>query len=135
MIWVDRLLYAIAYYYYYYYLQLLSAHYDHFSHYYQSDMLDHTSLGLPSNDEKTNSALVVHRLIDTLAKKVRTTVQETFATFATYMYMHSHGQNLILSRKFFWSHVKNYIEPMVTFTEWVKIYTTTIMQKYKYMHV
>ena len=119
MIWLDRLLYAIAYY--FYYLQLLSAHYDHFSHYYQSDMLDHTSLGLPSNDEKTNSALVVHRLIDTLAKKVSTTVQEIFATFATYVY--SHGRNLILSCKFFWAHVKNYIEPMVTFTdhEWVKL--------------
>lgn len=51
-------------------LQLLSAHYEHFSHYYHSDMLDHTSLGLPSNDEKTNSALVVYRLIDTLAKNV-----------------------------------------------------------------
>lgn len=51
-------------------LQLLSSHYEHFSHYYQSDMLDHTSLGLPSNDEKTYSALIVYRLIDTLAKEV-----------------------------------------------------------------
>ena len=51
-------------------LQLLSAHYEHFSHYYQSDMLDHTSLGLPTDDEKTYSALVVYRLTDTLAKKV-----------------------------------------------------------------
>lgn len=51
-------------------LQLLNAHYEHFSHYYQSDMLDHTSLGLPSNDEKTYSTLVVYRLIDTLAKNV-----------------------------------------------------------------
>ena len=52
-------------------VQLLSAHYEHFVRYYQSSgVLDKTSLGVPTEEEKTCSALVVYRLLNALSAKV-----------------------------------------------------------------
>ena len=48
-------------------VQLLSSHYKHFSRYYQSiGVIDKTSLGVPSEEEKKYSALLVYRLLDSL---------------------------------------------------------------------
>ena len=53
------------------FFQLLAAHYEHFFRYYQScGVLDKTSLGVPSGEEKMCSALIVYRLLDALAAKV-----------------------------------------------------------------
>lgn len=50
--------------------QLLSAHYEHFSRYYQSiGSLDKTSLGLPTEEEKISSAIFLYRLFHCLHKK------------------------------------------------------------------
>ena len=69
-------------------LQLLSSHYEYFARYYGSGMLDRTCLGLASEEEKTCSALVVYRLLDTLSEKVQCDIQVTLPPTTTLTLAH-----------------------------------------------
>jgi len=69
-------------------LQLLSSHYEYFARYYGSGMLDRTFLGLASEEEKTCSALVVYRLLDTLSEKVQCDIQVTLLPTMTLTLTH-----------------------------------------------
>ena len=49
---------------------MLTVHYEHYARFYGNGMLSQTALGVASTEDKVQTALVIMRLLNTLAAKV-----------------------------------------------------------------